>query len=145
MTIRCRKPEVLDEDLREYWRDVTAKPASRTYKGSRNDRVHWGKCVVTVTCDGRTRPLARHTKIRNHSPTGFEWGYNGSGPAQLALALLMDVLGSDHKERALVLYQDFKSHFIANLPKAGWTLTTEQILDAVSRLEGPGKGGDRGG
>ena len=29
-------------------------------------------------------------KIWNHSPTGFEWGYGGSGPAQLALALLLD-------------------------------------------------------
>lgn len=24
----------------------------------------------------------------NHSPTGFEWGYLGSGPAQLAYAIL---------------------------------------------------------
>jgi len=27
--------------------------------------------------------------IRNHSPAGFEWGYCGSGPAQLALALVV--------------------------------------------------------
>lgn len=134
---------MLDEDLHEYWRDVTAKPASRTYSGVRSAK--YDKCVVLVTCEEVTRPLARHTKIRNHSPTGFEWGYNGSGPAQLALALLLDVLGSDHKEQALALYQDFKSHVVANLPKQSWTLTSEQVLDAVARLEGPGKGGDRGG
>ena len=29
--------------------------------------------------------------IVNHSPDGFQWGYPGSGPAQLALALLYDV------------------------------------------------------
>ena len=25
----------------------------------------------------------------NHSPDGFNWGYAGSGPAQLALAILL--------------------------------------------------------
>ena len=29
-------------------------------------------------------------KIWNYSPTGFEWGYGGSGPSQLALALSLD-------------------------------------------------------
>ena len=33
---------------------------------------------------------ARH---KGHSPSGFEWGYLGSGPAQLALAILCDYLG----------------------------------------------------
>jgi hypothetical protein len=32
--------------------------------------------------------------LRN-SPTGFGWGYGGSGPAQLALALLADSLGDN--------------------------------------------------
>src|SRR5467141_965015 len=35
-------------------------------------------------------PLPLHLEARNHSPTGFAWGYGGSGPAQLALALLID-------------------------------------------------------
>ncbi|GAI22752.1 unnamed protein product, partial [marine sediment metagenome] len=30
-------------------------------------------------------------KICDHSPDGFNWGYAGSGPAQLALAILLDV------------------------------------------------------
>lgn len=33
--------------------------------------------------------------VRNHSPTGFECGYAGSGPAQLALALLLDFFGGE--------------------------------------------------
>ena len=32
------------------------------------------------------RPLSLHLEVRDHSPTGFAWGYDGSGPAQLALA-----------------------------------------------------------
>ena len=28
-----------------------------------------------------------------HSPTGFEWGYGGSGPADLALNILLKATG----------------------------------------------------
>ena len=34
--------------------------------------------------------------VNTHSPDGFSWGYAGSGPAQLALAILMS--GAHHKE-----------------------------------------------
>ncbi len=33
--------------------------------------------------------------LHNHSPDGFDWGYQGSGPAQLTLALVADALGDD--------------------------------------------------
>lgn len=33
--------------------------------------------------------------IVRHSPTGFEWGYCGSGPADLARSLLIHALGRD--------------------------------------------------
>lgn len=49
-------------------------------------------------------------KVRNHSPTGFEFGYAGSGPSQTALAILLDVVG---EQKALALYQNFKMAFIA--------------------------------
>lgn len=65
--------------------------------------------------------------LRNHSPTGFEWGYGGSGPAQLALAILSDVL-KPHDDLTQRLYQDFKSDVIAGLPKEGWTLTEAEVL-----------------
>lgn len=35
-------------------------------------------------------PLPHHSK---HSPSGFSWGYAGSGPAELARCLLIDHLG----------------------------------------------------
>lgn len=50
----------------------------------------------------------------NHSPAGFSWGYLGSGPAQLSLALLADVLKND--ERAVKLHQPFKAAHVANWP-----------------------------
>ncbi len=56
----------------------------------------------------------RSLTYRQHSPTGFAWGYGGSGPAQLALAILLESgIGTS---RALALYQDFKWEYIATLP-----------------------------
>lgn len=71
--------------------------------------------------------------IYNHSPTGFEWGYHGSGPAQLALALLAHCLGDD--ELALRCHQQFKSAVVACLPSAGWEISEQQIRDAVAVIE----------
>ena len=50
----------------------------------------------------------------------------GSGPAQLALALLADHLGND--EQALAVYQRFKWAVIAKLPKHAWKLTSRMPL-----------------
>jgi hypothetical protein len=58
--------------------------------------------------------LPEHSlQVRNHSPTGFSWGYGGSGPAQLALALLLELTTT---EMALLWYQDVKWQIIAKLP-----------------------------
>ncbi|MBT9252140.1 MAG: hypothetical protein KM296_00220 [Brockia lithotrophica] len=43
--------------------------------------------TVVVTVNGM--PLHH---VERHSPTGFEWGYGGSGPADLALSILHDYL-----------------------------------------------------
>jgi hypothetical protein len=86
--------------------------------------------AVIVTVDGRR--LNPRRDLWNHSPTGFEWGYGGSGPAQLALALLADHCGDD--EQALNLYQRFKWAVIAELPCRHWTLTSEEIEQVIQTL-----------
>ena len=96
----------------------------KRYEGRRTWRA------VEVTVNGG--PLNPRLDLRNHSPTGFEWGYCGSGPAQLALAILADHLADD--EQALDFYQRFKWAVIAELPKRGWTLTSENILQAIKTL-----------
>jgi len=63
-------------------------------------------------------------RVWNHSPTGFEWGYFGSGPAQLALALLLDVTGDE--KLASILHQPFKSQFVA-LWGRDWCITSTEI------------------
>ncbi len=51
-------------------------------------------------------------RVYNHSPNGFNWGYGGSGPAQLALAILLKFTD---KNTALRLHQDFKWEVVAKL------------------------------
>src|ERR1700743_377654 len=84
--------------------------------------------AVDVTVNGV--PLNPRLDLWNHSPTGFEWGYAGSGPAQLALALLSDCLGEENA--AVEWHHDFKAQVVANLPFPGWVLTEQEIHDTIA-------------
>jgi len=78
-------------------------------------------------------PLPLHLEVYDHSPTGFEWGFGGSGPAQLALAILVDHLGNVEEARSL--YQRFKWRVIAVLPRdKPWTLSPDEIALHISRI-----------
>lgn len=46
--------------------------------------------VVMASHEGSEYKLPLCLEIVNHSPTGFSWGYCGSGPHQTALAILVD-------------------------------------------------------
>lgn len=78
--------------------------------------------------DGEVTKLypAPSLKLYNHSPDGFQWGYGGSGPAQLALALLLDA--TTDPRTALDFYQQFKWEFVSGWG-AEWSITREEILD----------------
>ncbi len=92
------------------------------YAGRRRHRFRGEEAVVTVTdSTGSSRRLPH---IETHSPTRFEWGYGGNGPAHLALSILADCVGIETAGR---YYQDFKWEIIANLPLAGWKLTEHDI------------------
>ena len=54
--------------------------------------------------------LPKHEVL--HSPDGFNWGYGGSGPAELARCLLLEVTGDG--DRVDCCYQDFKWEFVSN-------------------------------
>ena len=75
------------------------------------------------------RPLPLHLDVRGHSPTGFAWGYSGSEPAQLALALLMDATGDE--ELAFRHYQDFKREAVALWPDE-WSISAADIRAFVA-------------
>lgn len=103
--------------------------AMKTYTGSRTA----DGCAVTVTDDAGCRELDPRRDVRNHSPDGFEWGYAGSGPAQLALALAADVL--DDNEAALGVYQRLKSRVVVGLSREGWTLTGDELAETIRTLQ----------
>ena len=85
-----------------------------------------GQTVTRHEADGNDVPLdpKRSQKIWNHSPDGFQWGYGGSGPAQLALAILLDV--TNDEGRSVGLHQQFKWDIIAQLPDS-FVLTVDDI------------------
>jgi Family of unknown function (DUF6166) len=69
----------------------------------------------------------------NHSPSGFSWGYGGSGPCQTALAVLAHAVGD---ERALRLYQKFKEDRIAPLDThRDWEMTCADIQQWATEQE----------
>lgn len=87
--------------------------------------------AAIVTVNGE--PLNPRLDLWNHSPTGFEWGYCGSGPAQLALAILADHCKDD--ERALNFHQRFKWAVIAELSTRHWMLTSDEIEQTLALLK----------
>jgi hypothetical protein len=63
-----------------------------------------------VHLDGELLDPKPSQEYRNHSPDGFNWGYAGSGPAQLALAIMLKLTGKFDG------YQDLKFKTIAAIP-----------------------------
>lgn len=91
---------------------------TKTFKGKRS---FFGN-QVTVTCNDQ--PLDLHLDLADHSPMGFEWGYNGSGPKQLALAILAEAFTDDE---ALEYYEQFTSDVIASIHDRKWEMTSSDI------------------
>ncbi len=104
----------------------------RIYKAERSgNSENIGEPRVTV--NGIQLDPRASQKIWNHSPTGFEWSYGGSGPAQLALAILFDVT----KDRHLSVrhHQRFKWDFIAKADMSGFDLTEYDVREWLQQQE----------
>ena len=74
-----------------------------TLKGKARSRHIW--------LDGELLDPQHSQKVINHSPDGFNWGYGGSGPSQLALAIVLKLTGKTKG------YQGVKFSFISKLPQ----------------------------
>jgi hypothetical protein len=93
----------------------------RVYQGRRTDDG------VEVWADERQVTPVLSLLVWNHSPDGFEWGYGGSGPAQLALAVLLDV--GLRADLARHLHQDFKWAMVALWSREeSWTLQGQDLV-----------------
>jgi hypothetical protein len=97
----------------------------KTYSARRDEHYR-----LVVTVDGK--PLNPRVDLRCHSLDGFECGYGGSEPSQLALALLASIVADDV---VLNRYQMFKWAVIAKLPEHGWTLTSDYIQEFLAGLD----------
>lgn len=104
------------------------------YKGMRDPEVPGTECVIKQQSDKNPVILdpSPSQKIWNHSPDGFNWGYGGSGPAQLALALLLDATGDPGT--ALTQHQNFKRCFVCDWGDA-WVLTQKNIIAWLNSLD----------
>jgi hypothetical protein len=117
------------------------------------ERLFDGPQVWVVDDEGRRERLER--RVVYHVVPGadwIEWGYGGSGPAELALNLLVDLEGNDRSACArcrgrryyrgnvcsecggtgvanelLRLHQAFKWTWIAGLPDHRWTLQADEL------------------
>ena len=70
-------------------------------------------------------------KLVNHSPTGFNWGYGGSGPAQLSLAILLSY--TKDKDYSLRNYQKFLGDFISKIKSKEWEISNKQLADWIKK------------
>jgi len=108
---------------------MTKRDAASVYIGTRTCD---GEAIIHV--DGERLNPKRSQKLINHSPDGFNWGYCGSGPAQLALGILLDYFGELSPD--VLIYQRFKERAIATIPQSedNWSITGAEIEEHVAAI-----------
>jgi hypothetical protein len=107
------------------------KKVGKIYRGMRLEPDQTTLPDILVAVDGK--PLEH---IVRHSPDGFEWGYGGSGPADLALSILTDVFGG-RVELANLYYQEFKFDFVAGWGDT-WVVYENVVSQWLSKKTGNG-------
>jgi hypothetical protein len=104
-------------------------------------RASDGRALAWI--DGDT-PLPH---VVHHSPTGFEWGYGGSGPADLALSILSFVIGPEQETVGIYegkrcgalaweIHQSFKRDFVSGWG-GEWAITVGQVRDWIAAQRQP--------
>lgn len=102
-------------------RPLPTRAAARRYVLERSVRGE-----LTCRAERAGGVLRRLAHVKFHSPDGFEVGYSGSGPADLALAILVDLFAAPRRPSAYrmprgraadawVLHQQLKVQFLSGL------------------------------
>jgi hypothetical protein len=115
------------------------------------DNPTWGDPVVAVhdvdrredamdAADIKPSDCRSLAIVTYHSPDGIEWGYPGSGPADLALSILADYFGETPEQvqaalkslwaprsKAAALHQRFKAEFLANEQRDEWEIRADVV------------------
>ncbi|MXV73208.1 hypothetical protein F4Z99_02885 [Candidatus Poribacteria bacterium] len=90
-------------------------------------------CIVELTEEGYTTQLSleKSLQVVDHAPDGFQWGYNGSGPAQLSAAILYEV--TSNEDLARQYYQIFKHDQVAQWGET-FEINEHQVLAWLSTV-----------
>ena len=93
---------------------MTDKKVEKVYVGKRYSPLDckvWVRIVETDQVDDYVSlktdefigeyEIEPRLDLRNHAPAGLEWGYEGSGPAQTAIAIASDHWNDDEQASAL--------------------------------------------
>lgn len=118
-----------------------------TYKAKRNPKkVGSIEVIVEVENEDRIVRYPLHQNLVHHSPTGFQMGYGGSGPADLALNILYDYLCRIYpptsteklqklQDVAMRFHQRFKWEYVAPAT-VKLNITSDQIKEFLIREQG---------
>ncbi len=103
---------------------------STNYEGERGPDGLLVYVVEREESGTKVRRLSPRIDLVKHTPSGgFECGFKGSGPSQLALALLADHLKDDRE--ALELHLTFRDRVIVGLPRDRHWCLTEGDIEAL--------------
>jgi hypothetical protein len=98
------------------------RQASTLYRDVTNaDQV----MVEIVRVSGKVERLPH---IIRHSPDGFEWGYSGSGPSDLAIAICVAVLGDEPGPSVCLAVRDV---LISPIGTDRWELTAKRVREVA--------------
>ena len=107
------------------------------YSAKQNESEVGGIECLIVFEDGSTKVL---DNLGYHSPDGFQIGYGGSGPADLAYSILMDyMLRSKEFEmngvpgKTEFMHQHFKRSFVA-VAKKNLEIDSESIKEWIEKF-----------
>jgi len=101
----------------ECFSEASGRSQLKTYHGHRDPQG------ITVTVDDVA--LDPRYDLRQLSQSGFEWGYTGAGPMQLALAILADHFGDGGQ--ALKEYRRYCELVIAEIEDDEWSIESSTI------------------
>ena len=93
---------------------------------------HLGDVVCMRNQDGRAVVTGVSHDWVLISPTGFEWGYYGQGPRDLALNILLRATGD--RDFAFRHHFRYCEEVVGRIPHSGGTLRSVEILECVARF-----------
>ena len=114
---------------RQIW---TRRPITCSTRDAGRQTAQWSRRRTTK---GGHYPWIRGWDLRTLAPSGgMDWGYEGHGPAQLALAILADY---QDDRFAIRHYEHFTVDVVANLGGDQWFLTDVDLDQWISTVETP--------